>query len=109
MQDFLTRGPCSDKWKFVIGTSIVLLATYLYSIRETSKPLPPPPIRIDSYENIIIDRDAEEGNRKELSIKLPSTPLKIEEALSTSRPASPNPKYKRKGGESVGHFPNHLD
>jgi hypothetical protein len=93
--------------QFVLGTSIVLFATYLYSVQELTKPRPPP-IRIHNYENLTLDREAEENDRKDLSIKLPSTPLKIEEALSTSRPASPNQKHKRKG-ENAGYFTKHLD
>ena len=92
----------------MIGTSVVLFATYLYSSQEISKPRPPP-IRIHSYEKTTIDRDAEEADRKDLSIKLPLTPLRTEEALSTSRPASPNQKHKRKGGETAGYFTKHLD
>ncbi|ERF74172.1 hypothetical protein EPUS_03362 [Endocarpon pusillum Z07020] len=92
---------------FVLGTSVVLLATYLYSYQELKRPRPPP-IRIHSYEKTTIDRDPKEDAGRDLSIKLPLTPLKIEAALSTSRPASPNQQHKRKG-ESGTYFTKHLD
>lgn len=97
----------TDLKQFVIGTLIVLFATYLYTAQDVTKHRPPP-IRIHIYENTTIDIDPAEEDRKDLSIKLPSTPLKIEEALTTSRPATPNQKQKRKG-ESAGYFPKHLD
>ena len=86
---------------------MVLFATYLYSYQELNKSRPPP-IRIHSYEKTTIDRDPADGAGRDLSIKLPLTPLKLETGLSSSRPASPNQQHKRKG-ESATYFTKHFD
>jgi hypothetical protein len=66
----------------------------------------PAPLRIHTYQNITIDKPPNEKN--DISIKLPKTPLIAEEAMSTSRPGSPNSKVKRKG-EHLGYFTKQHD
>jgi len=90
---------------FLIGTSIVLFATYLYSMQEYAR-VRPPPIQIHSYEKITIDKSPTE--QQDMSKMLPPTPLANEEALTTSRPGSPNSRFKRKG-EHLGYFTKHHD
>ena len=60
----------------------------------------PPPIRIHSYENITIDKSPEEA--KDKSKMLPTTPMKAEEGLTTSRPGSPDSRHKRTA--DLGYF-----
>ncbi|KAI9699996.1 MAG: hypothetical protein M1836_002530 [Candelina mexicana] len=82
--------------KFIIGTGIVLSATYLYSSQDRLKP---PPIKIVSYEKTTIggeSSDYEDSARYEDSSKLPTTPM-ISAGLSTSRPSSPMRHHSRVG------------
>jgi hypothetical protein len=90
----------TDLEQFLLGTSIVLLATYLYSMHEYARGRLPP-IQIHSYQNITIDKAPNE--KDDVSIHLPKTPLKAEDGLTTSRPGTPNSKFKRKG-EHLGYF-----
>ena len=86
----------------------MLLATYLYSIpdKQAGKP---PPIRIENYEKASL-REQDFVESKDVSILIPKTPLKIEEAVTTSRPGSPNHKFKRKtDGSSGGYFAKHAE
>lgn len=97
----------TDRIQFVLGTSVVLLATYLYSSEQDSSHRPPP-IRIQQSTESPLRVNIPEREQKELAIKLPTTPLKVEEGLSTSRPSSPGQRSKRKG-DSPGYFTQHLD
>ncbi|ETN43687.1 uncharacterized protein HMPREF1541_02846 [Cyphellophora europaea CBS 101466] len=83
---------------FIIGTTIVLLATWLYSTHDTGNGKPPQ-IRIQEFEKPTISSPTEAGD---MSIQIPKTPLSSEEkALATSRPGSPS--YKKRKNE-VGYF-----
>lgn len=72
--------------QFIVGTSIVLYATYLYNSEDQRNR--PPVIKLSENEKTLIDRS--------FAIKLPSTPLK-ETALSTSTPNSPALHHMRTG------------
>lgn len=89
---------------FLFGTSVVLLATYLYSVQEYQGQRPPT-IRIHSYEKTTIDKTPLEQN--DISIKLPKTPLTSEAAMTTSRPGSPN--HKKRKSDNLGYFTKHHD
>ncbi|KAI9890350.1 MAG: hypothetical protein M1814_004260 [Vezdaea aestivalis] len=69
---------------FVIGTSVVIFATYLYSGKDR---LRPPPINIASYEKTTIG-GMETPSYEDHTKMTPVTPLKSS-GLSTSRPSSP--------------------
>ena len=74
--------------QFLVGTSIVIAATYLYSKPDFSA-LRPPPIQIHDYEKTTIDSEA--ARAKLLlpnGIKTPNIDLKGE-AKSSSRPVTP--------------------
>lgn len=79
--------------KFMIGTSVVLFATYLYNFSPEREP-PPPPIKIHDYEKTTVDRNRKQEN--EAPRKGPRTPLKSA-GLSTSRPGSPDGHHFRTG------------
>jgi hypothetical protein len=97
----------TDKMQFVVGTLVVLFATYLYgSKQQTVKPRPPY-IHIHNYENSTMDRNQDRSERNDVSIQLPSTPLQSEGGMATSTPVSPN-RHKRKG-EGSGYFTPHVD
>jgi hypothetical protein len=87
----------------VIGTSIVLIATYLYNA-DISRGSKPPPINITSTAHGGQEKPYEDRG---FAIKLPLTPLK-EEALVTSRPNSPGIHHNRKGS-SRGEKPSYFD
>jgi UDP-sugar transporter A1/2/3 len=82
--------------QFLIGTIVVLVATFLYSSQPpSSRPakLWPPPIRIESYEKGKGDGHSGLSPPNDFSIKLPPTPLLSATTgggLSTSRPTSPS-------------------
>lgn len=93
---------CASVWffefavtaNFLIGTSVVIFATYLYnSVYERAPPLPP--IKIHSYEKTTIDEQKSRENDPPL--RLPITPLKSSEGLSSSRPGSPKGHHSRVG------------
>ncbi|KAI4136003.1 MAG: hypothetical protein LQ347_000180 [Umbilicaria vellea] len=83
---------------FLVGTLIVVFATYLYNSEVGS--IRPPPIRIHSYEKTTID--TQPARLQEPLLKLPTTPMKSE-ASSTSRPTSPTLHHTRHGS-SRGYF-----
>ncbi|KAL8901397.1 MAG: hypothetical protein Q9207_005229 [Kuettlingeria erythrocarpa] len=59
---------------FTIGTSIVLLATYMYGLQESgSRPLP---LRIYDYESTTIEPKS--GKGRNASMKRPTSPLELE-------------------------------
>jgi UDP-sugar transporter A1/2/3 len=88
--------------QFVIGTAIVLFATYLYSGPERKRNRPPP-INIASYEKTTID-NGYTPREEESSFRLPLYPLEnIKSAgLSTSRPSSPMRHHSRVGSSRKG-------
>lgn len=70
---------------YVIGTSIVLFSTYLYTSQDR---LRPPPIRIADYEKTTIDGNPSYFDLERTSAPLVKSPLRAE-ALTTSRPETP--------------------
>jgi UDP-sugar transporter A1/2/3 len=87
--------------QFVVGTTIVIFATYLYSgpDRKRNRPLP---INIVSYEKTTIDNGYTpkyEEDRSRMQIPVVLDPLEgIKSAgLSTSRPSSPMRHHSRVG------------
>ncbi|OCL09193.1 hypothetical protein AOQ84DRAFT_317365 [Glonium stellatum] len=70
---------------YVIGTSIVLFSTYLYSSQDR---LRPPPIRIADYEKTTIDGNPSYFDLERTAAPLAKSPLRAE-ALTTSRPGTP--------------------
>ncbi|KAJ9144067.1 UDP-galactose transporter [Pleurostoma richardsiae] len=77
---------------FVIGTAMVLFATWLYSGPDRKRGRPPP-IRIASYENIIVDSTPKIVEERKLNLD----PLDSAHSLgvSTSRPATPMRSHSR--------------
>ena len=73
--------------QFLLGTSIVIAATYLYSKPDFSTSRPPP-IQIHDYEKTTIDTEAARAKLLPNGIKTPIIDLKGE-AKSSSRPATP--------------------
>ncbi|KFY86406.1 hypothetical protein V500_07659 [Pseudogymnoascus sp. VKM F-4518 (FW-2643)] len=75
-------------FNFVIGTAVVIFATYLYSLNDKGR-VRPPPINIASYEKTTIDNGYTPAEDKKNLL----TPLDIMDTnkagLSTSRPSSP--------------------
>ncbi|KFY10544.1 hypothetical protein V492_04969 [Pseudogymnoascus sp. VKM F-4246] len=75
-------------FNFVIGTAVVIFATYLYSLNDKGRARPPP-INIASYEKTTIDNGYTPLEEKKNLL----TPLDIMDTskagLSTSRPSSP--------------------
>ncbi|KFY96717.1 hypothetical protein V498_02520 [Pseudogymnoascus sp. VKM F-4517 (FW-2822)] len=75
-------------FNFVIGTAVVIFATYLYSLNDKGRARPPP-INIASYEKTTIDNGYTPLEDKKNLL----TPLDIMDTnkagLSTSRPSSP--------------------
>ena len=91
--------------KFLIGTSIVLFATYLYNSglrgSKSERAPAPGPIQIHDYEKTTIDR---QRSRENLGpVKLPYTPLKSS-GLSSSRPSSPGADSQPRRGASRQHY-----
>ena len=84
--------------QFLVGTAIVLAATWLYSTQDSSAS-PAPSVYIDGLEKPAILLPS---NEKDMSIPIPKTPLADEGGMATSRPGSPNPHKKRKN--EVGYF-----
>lgn len=82
--------------QFIIGTAVVIFATYLYSGAERKRGRPPP-INIASYEKTTIDNGY--TPRFEETKMLTVEPLEnVKQAgLSTSRPSSPMRHHSRVG------------
>ncbi|KAI4288399.1 MAG: hypothetical protein L6R35_002340 [Caloplaca aegaea] len=76
---------------FVLGTSVVLFATYLYNLRNRGSR--PAPLRIHEYESTIVDLKSAKGRSSPL--KNPIDPLKTSQGKSSSRPNSPEGHYPR--------------
>jgi len=71
--------------QYLIGTSIVLLATYMYTHQDRRRP---PPIRIAEYEKTTIDGNPSYFDFERAPSPLAKAPHKAE-ALSTSTPGTP--------------------
>ncbi|KFY02802.1 hypothetical protein O988_01891 [Pseudogymnoascus sp. VKM F-3808] len=91
-------------FNFVIGTAVVIFATYLYSLNDKGQTRPPP-INIASYEKTTIDNGYTHSEDKKNLL----TPLDIMDTnkagLSTSRPNSPVGHSRAgawKGGKGKG-------
>ena len=80
--------------QFLIGTSIVIFSTYLYS-SVRGHALRPPPSRIQSYEKTTIDQPHWQEN--DPLLKIPKTQLKEGGLSSSSRPGSPKNHHARVG------------
>lgn len=80
--------------KFLLGTSTVLFATYLYNSGH-DRAARSPPVEIHDYEKTIIDKRRQHENG--LPLKLPTTPLREQMGLSSSRPSSPGLHHSRAG------------
>ncbi|TVY83270.1 UDP-galactose transporter [Lachnellula suecica] len=82
---------------FIVGTAIVIFATYLYNGPERNRNRPPP-INIASYEKITIDNGLTPRFEEDRS-RMTLDPLEnIKSAgLSTSRPSSPMRHHSRVG------------
>lgn len=100
--------------QFFLGTTLVLLSTFLYSYHDHHHVKPhghsnskPPPIRINSNEKPSLNTE-DMGQSQDFSIKLPTTPLINEElGRSTSRPGSPaagGRHHARVGTGERGYF-----
>ena len=91
--------------KFIIGTSIVLFATYLYNSglhgNKSERAPRPGPIQIHDYEKTTIDKQRSKENLGPL--RLPYTPLKSS-GLSSSRPNSPGTDSQPRRGTSRQHY-----
>lgn len=82
----------------MIGTAVVIFATYLYSGSERTRNRPPP-INIASYEKTTIDNGYTPKFEEDRSRMLTLDPLEnVKSAgLSTSRPSSPMRHHSRVG------------
>ncbi|RMZ77805.1 hypothetical protein DV737_g4166, partial [Chaetothyriales sp. CBS 132003] len=77
---------------FMAGTTIVLMATWLYSTHDGERPRSSA-VQFRGQEK---ERDASPIEDGHVSIKIPKTPLILEEtALATSRPGSPTRKKRK--------------
>ncbi|EXJ82465.1 hypothetical protein A1O3_06278 [Capronia epimyces CBS 606.96] len=84
---------------FLVGASVVLVATWLYNTEE-ARAQQTPAIKIYTDEKTF-HNGATEAN--DMSIQIPKTPLGHgETAVATSRPGSPS--HKKRKNESVGYF-----
>ena len=83
--------------QFLIGTAIVMFATYIYNLQDRARP---PPIQIHDFEKTTVD--TESARQRDFTIKGPVTPLK-QESLTTSRPSSPGLHHTRVGS-ARGYF-----
>lgn len=91
----------ANEGQFVVGTGIVLLSTWMYTIQKEQ--VRPPIIRVgfeSEKEKIISPSEVNDA-----SISIPKTPLSMDDTtITTSRPGSPAPHKKRKN-DSLGYFP----
>ena len=87
--------------QFVVGTAVVIFATYLYSETERKRTRPSP-INIASYEKTTIDNGytpkyEEERSRVQIPVVLDPLGDVKTAGLSTSRPGSPIRHHSRVG------------
>jgi UDP-galactose transporter len=94
------KGILADPIQFMLGTAIVLLATYIYSTSEKERKRLPPAIHISMDEK-------SPAETQDMSITIPKTPLADQGSISSSRPGSPTGK-KRKG-DSLGYITKQND
>lgn len=88
----------SVTFNFIIGTAVVIFATYLYSVQDSHRGSRPPPIRIASYEKTTIDDGhTPSGEAKSLLDPMDLLEGLREKGLSTSRPSSPLRSHSRLG------------
>ncbi|RMZ89442.1 hypothetical protein DV736_g3329, partial [Chaetothyriales sp. CBS 134916] len=77
---------------FLCGTTIVLLATFVYSAHDGERPRSSP-VQLREQEK---ELDASLIEDRDVSIKIPKTPLILKQtALATSRPGSPTRKKRK--------------
>jgi UDP-sugar transporter A1/2/3 len=95
----ISLGGSANSSQFVIGTAVVIFATYLYSGPDRKRHRPPP-INIASYEKTTIDNGytpkyVEDRSRGSVALE----PLDVVKSagLSTSRPNSPIRHHSRTG------------
>jgi len=88
-------------FSFLLGTAIVIYATYLYSGPERNRNRPPP-INIASYEKTTIDNGYTPKEDDTLRIPLSSVENIKSAGLSTSRPSSPMRHHSRVGSTRKG-------
>ncbi|KAG7149140.1 UDP-galactose transporter like protein [Verticillium longisporum] len=74
---------------FILGTSLVMFATYLYSSPERKMARRPPPLRIASYQKAAVDPMYTPRLGDDLRPTLDPLESVRSMALSTSRPSSP--------------------
>ena len=88
----------TNSQQFILGTAVVIFATYLYSGPERKRNRPPP-INIASYEKTTIDNGFTPKYEEDRSRMMTLDPLEsIKSAgLSTSRPSSPMRHHSRVG------------
>ncbi|KAJ9614522.1 UDP-galactose transporter Gms1 [Cladophialophora chaetospira] len=92
----------ADDFQFLMGASIVLLATWVYNSEE-GRQLRAPAIMLSQDEKTSLNGSA---GLNDMSIQIPRTPLVQEEtALATSRPGSPN--HKKRNKDTLGYFGKH--
>ena len=96
----------ADHFQFMLGTLLVLFATWLYNSQDLRPRTRPPPIKIHNFEKTIVDLQVP-GDDDVDSIKLPVSPFKKEAALTTSRP--PSPARHNRVGAGRGYFEKHAD
>ncbi|KAJ9666609.1 UDP-galactose transporter Gms1 [Coniosporium apollinis] len=88
---------------YLAGTSIVLLATYLYSSQDR---LRPPPIRIAEYEKTTVGGDPSYFDLEPASAAKVRTPGLRGDALTTSRPGTPTvERHHHRGNSERKQFP----
>jgi len=78
--------------EFILGTSLVMLSTYLYSGPDRKRGRPPP-INIINYEKTTIDATPKYVDETKLNLD-PLDSIKAV-GLSTSRPSSPGFSHAR--------------
>jgi len=87
---------------FLMGASIVLLATWVYNSEE-GRLTRAPRISLAPDEKASLNGSA---GLNDMSIQIPKTPLVQQEtALATSRPGSPS--HKKRNKEAIGYFAKH--
>ena len=87
-----------DLKQFLVGATVVLLATWLYSTHDTPGGRPPA-VKINGFNEKMPIMSPSEA--RDMSIQIPKTPLTSEDT-GTSRPGSPAPNKKRKN--DLGYF-----
>jgi UDP-sugar transporter A1/2/3 len=84
----LSLSPTDSSVQFVVGTALVIGATYMYSLPERKRARPPP-ISIVGYEKTTVEGSAPRYADQDLLTVTTLDSGRGAAALSTSRPASP--------------------